>query len=229
VITFEIVHQGLTNLTMCTEAAKVSGKFTSMDIFKEKLTQIEELLQAKSKPTPVTSRNEYINEVAEDFRGKDDSRNVKAVGNKKNKKKGKGKANNRHTNAVNKPPPAPRSGATGTRPSCIWCKRLGHTYEQCWTRDPTLRPPHLQVKSVDNTNRHGYRHGGPRANHGRQNQARANVNACSYANCTNNNCNENEIAGISVKQKDFINFKIEDGTRIQLVFIVFLRATQSIT
>jgi hypothetical protein len=125
---------------------------------------------------------------------------VNAVGIGKNKK-GKGKANNRHANAVDKPPTAHRSGAPGTRPSSSWCKKLGHTYEQCWTRDPTLRPPHLQVKSVDNTNRHGKRQGGPRTNNGNsQNQPRGNVNACSYTSCTNNNCNENEVAGISGHQ-----------------------------
>jgi hypothetical protein len=177
VITFEIVRQGLTNPLMHTEAAKVSGECTSTDIFKEKLTQIEEVNLAKPKPTPLNSRSEYINEVAEDFEGKDNSRNANAVGHKKNKKKGKGKANNGRTNAVDKPPMAPRSGAAGTRPSCSWCKRLGHTYKQCWTRDPTLRPPHLQVKSVDNTNGHGNRQGGPRANHGGgQDQPRGNVN-----------------------------------------------------
>jgi hypothetical protein len=51
VITFEIVHQGLTNPLMCTEAAKVAGKCISTDIFKEMLTQIEEVNQAKPKPT----------------------------------------------------------------------------------------------------------------------------------------------------------------------------------
>jgi hypothetical protein len=143
VITSEIVRQGLTNATRRMEAEKVSSECTSTDIFKEKLTQIEELLQAKSKSTPLTSRNEYINKVTKDFEGEDDSRNVNAVGNKKKEKKGKGKGNNGHANAVNKPPRAPRSGAAGTRPSCSWCKRLWHMYKQCWTRDPTPRPPHL--------------------------------------------------------------------------------------
>jgi hypothetical protein len=92
---------------------------------------------------------------------------LNAIGKGKNEKKGNSKAKNRHTNAVDKPPPAPRPGATGTRPTCSWCKRLGHTYEQCWTRDPTLRPPHLQVKSIDNTNGHGNRQGGPRNNNGK--------------------------------------------------------------
>jgi hypothetical protein len=107
---------------------------------------------------------------------------VKAVSKGKNEKKGKGKANNGHANAVEKPPPTPRSGAAGTRPLCSWCKKLGHTYEQCWTRDLTLRPPHLQVKSVDNTQGHGNRQRGPRTNNGNgHNQPRGNVNACSYA------------------------------------------------
>jgi hypothetical protein len=176
---------------------------TSTDIFKEKLTQIEEVNQAKPKLTPLHSRSEYINEVGDDFDGEEDG--VNPVGNKKNKKKGKGKANNRHANTVDKPPTAPRSGAAGTRPTCIWCKRLGHTYKQCWTRDPTLRPPHLQVKNVDNTNGHGNRQGGPRANNGGgQNQPRGKINACSYTNCTDNNCNKNEVAGINRQQKDFV-------------------------
>jgi hypothetical protein len=38
---------------------------------------------------------------------------------------------------------------------CSWCKKLGHTYKQCWPKDPTLRPPHLQVKSVGNALAHG--------------------------------------------------------------------------
>jgi hypothetical protein len=178
VITFKIVRQSLTNPLMRTEAAKVSGECTSTDIFKAKLTQIEEVNQAKPKLTSLHSRNEYINEVGDDFDGKEDS--VNAVGNKKNKKKGKGKANNGHASAVDKPPTAPRSGAPGPRQSCSWCKRLWHTYEQCWTREPTLRPLHLQVKSVNNTNGHGNRQGGLRANNGNgQNQPRGNVNACS--------------------------------------------------
>jgi hypothetical protein len=49
VITFEIVRQGLTNPLMRTEAAKVSGECISTDSFKEKLTQIEEVNQAKPK------------------------------------------------------------------------------------------------------------------------------------------------------------------------------------
>jgi hypothetical protein len=109
VITFEIVRQGLTNPLMRTKAAKVSGKCTSRDIFKEKLTQIEEVNQAKPKQTSLQSRNEYNNEVGDDFNGKEDG--VNAVGNKKNKKKGKSKANNGHTNTLDKPPTTPRSGA----------------------------------------------------------------------------------------------------------------------
>jgi hypothetical protein len=178
VITFEIVQQGLTNPLMRTEAAKVTGEFISTDIFKEKLTQIEEVNQAKPKQTPLHSRCEYINEVGDDFNVEEDG--VNAVGKEKNKKKGKGKANNGQANAVEKPPPTPRSGAAGTRPTCSWCKKLGHTYQQCWARDPTLRPPHLQVKSVDNTHGHGNRQGRPRTNNGKgQNQPRGNVNACS--------------------------------------------------
>jgi hypothetical protein len=131
VITFEIVGQGLTNPLMHTEAAKVSGECTSTDIFKEKLTQIEEVNQANPTPMPLNSRSKFINKVAEDFKGEEDRGNVNTVGNKKKKKKEKGKANNGQANAVDKPPMAPRSGAAGTRPSCSWCKRLGHTYEQC--------------------------------------------------------------------------------------------------
>jgi hypothetical protein len=203
VITFEIVRQGLTNPLMRTEAAKVAGKCTSTDIFKEKLTQIKEVNQAKPKPTSLHSRSECINEVGDDFNVDEDG--VNAIGKGKKKKTGKGKANNRHANAVDKPPTAPRSGATGTRPTCSWCKRLGHTYKQCWTRDPTLRPPHLQVKSVDNTNGHSNRQGGPRTNNSNsQNQPRGNVNACSYANCTDNNCN-NKVSGLNGHQKDFAN------------------------
>jgi hypothetical protein len=184
VITFEIERQGLTNPLMRTEAAKVAGECISTDIFKEKLTQIEEVNQAKPKPTPLHS----------------------TLGKGKDKKKGKDKANNGQANTVEKPPPTPRSGAAGTRPTCSWCKKLGHTYKQCWTRDPTLRPPHLQVKSVDNTHGHGNRQGEPRTNNGNDhNQPRGNVNACSYANCTNNNCNDNEVAGVNGHQKDFAN------------------------
>jgi hypothetical protein len=95
---------------------------------------------------------------------------VNAVGKGKEKKKGKGKANNGHANAVDKPPPTPRrsgaagttepagtTGAAGTRPTCSWCKKRGHTYKQCWARDPTLRPPYLQVKSVGNAHGQGNR------------------------------------------------------------------------
>jgi hypothetical protein len=141
---------------MRTEAAKVAGECISTDIFKKKLTQIEEVNQAKPKMMPLHSRSEYINEVGDDFNIEEEG--VNAVGKGKKKKKGKGKANNRHANTVEIKPPTPRSGAEGTRPTCSWCKKLGHSYEQCWTRDPTLRPPHLQVKSVDNT--HGNRQGG---------------------------------------------------------------------
>jgi hypothetical protein len=158
VITFEIVRQGLTNPLMRTEAAKVAGECISTDSFKEKLTQIEEVKQAKSKPVSLHSRCEYINEVGDDFNMEEDGGN--AVGKGKNKKKGKGKANNGHANAVDRPPPTPRSGAAGTRPTCSWFKKLGHTYKQCWTRDPTLRPPHLQVKSVGNAHGHGNRQDG---------------------------------------------------------------------
>jgi hypothetical protein len=115
VITFEIVRQGLTNPLMRTEAAKVAGECTLTDIFEKKLTQIEEVNQAKPKPTSLHSRREYINEVGDDFNIEEDG--VKAIGKGKNKKKGKGKANNGHANAVDKPPTAPRSGAPGTRPT----------------------------------------------------------------------------------------------------------------
>jgi hypothetical protein len=110
VITFELVRQGLTNATMRIKAAEVSSTCASTDIFKEKLTQMEEILVTKSKPAPLASRNRYINKVTEDFEGKEDSRNVNAVGNKKKQKKGKGKGNqqNGQANAVNKPPPPPR-------------------------------------------------------------------------------------------------------------------------
>jgi hypothetical protein len=67
VITFEIVRQGLTNPLMHTEAAKVAGKCILTDIFKDKLTQIEEVNQAKPKQTPLHSRSEYINAVEDDF------------------------------------------------------------------------------------------------------------------------------------------------------------------
>jgi hypothetical protein len=59
VITFEIVCQGLANPLMRTEAAKVAGKCTSTDIFKEKLT--------KPKPTSLHLRSKYINKVRDDF------------------------------------------------------------------------------------------------------------------------------------------------------------------
>jgi hypothetical protein len=62
-ITFEIVQQGLTNPLMRTEAAKVAGECISTDSFKEKLTQIEEVNQAKPKRVPLHSRSEYINKV----------------------------------------------------------------------------------------------------------------------------------------------------------------------
>jgi hypothetical protein len=196
VIAFEIVQHGLNNLLMRTEAAKVAGKCISRDIFKEKLTQIEEVNQAKPKQTPLHSRNKYINEVRNDFNIKEDG--VNAVGKGKNKKKGKGKANNRHANTVEKPPPTPRSGAAGTRPTCSWCKKLVHTYKQCWASDPTLRPPHLQVKSVDKTHGHSNRHGRPRTNNGNgHNQPRGNVDACSYADCTDNNSNSGKVAGVN--------------------------------
>jgi hypothetical protein len=116
VITFEIVRQGLTNPLMRTEAAKVAGKCILTDIFKEKLTQIKEVNQAKPKLTPLHSRSEYINKVGDDFNIEEDG--VNAVGKGKNKKKGEGKANNGQANAVEKPPPTPRSGTAGTRPTC---------------------------------------------------------------------------------------------------------------
>jgi hypothetical protein len=116
-------------ITSAASLGVVSGECTFTDIFKDKLTQIKEVNQAKPKPTSLHSRNEYIKEVGDDFDGKEGG--VNAVGIKKNKKKGRGKAKNGHANAVDKPPTAPSSGASGTRPSCSWCKRLGHTYKQC--------------------------------------------------------------------------------------------------
>jgi hypothetical protein len=198
VIMFEIVHQGLTNLLMRTEEAKVAGDCISTDSFKEKLTQIEEVNQAKPKPASLHSRCEYINEVGDEFNTEEDG--VNAVIKVKNKKKGKGKANNVHANAIDRPPPTPRSGAAGTKPTCSWCKKLGHTYEQCWARDPTLRPPHFQVKSVGNAHGHGNRQDGHA-----QNRPRGNVNARSYAHCTDNNCNNDKVAGVNGHQKDFAN------------------------
>jgi hypothetical protein len=56
VITDEIVRQGLTNPLMRTEAAKVAGECISTDSFKEKLTHIEEVNQAKPKPGSLHSR-----------------------------------------------------------------------------------------------------------------------------------------------------------------------------
>jgi hypothetical protein len=129
VITFEIVRQGLTNPLMRTEAAKVAGECISTDSFKEKLMQMEEVNQVKPKPASLHSRCEYINDVGDEFNMEEDG--VNAVGKGKNKKKGKGKANNGHANTVDRPPPTPRSGASGTRPTCSWCKKLGHIYEQC--------------------------------------------------------------------------------------------------
>jgi hypothetical protein len=85
VITFEIVRQGLTNPLMCTEAAKEAGECILTDIFKEKLTQIKEINQAKPKQTPLHSRSEYINKVGDDFNIEEDG--VKAVGKGKKKKK----------------------------------------------------------------------------------------------------------------------------------------------
>jgi hypothetical protein len=70
------------------------------------------------------------------------------------------------TEAVDRAPPTQRSGAAGTRPRCSWCKKMAHTYEQCWTRVPALRPPHLQVKSVGNAHGHGNRQDGLRTNNG---------------------------------------------------------------
>jgi hypothetical protein len=112
---------------MFTEAAKVSGECISTDSFKEKLMQIEEVNQAKTKPASLHSRCKYINEVGDEFNMEEDG--VNAVGKGKNKKKGKGKANNGHANAVDRPPRTERSGAAATRPTCSWCKKLGHTYE----------------------------------------------------------------------------------------------------
>jgi hypothetical protein len=132
VITFEIVRKGLTNPLMRKEAAKVAGECISTDSFKEKSTQIKEVNQAKPKQAPLHSRSEYINKVGDKFNMEEEG--VNAVGKGKEKKKGKGKANNGHANAVDKPPPTPRrsgaagtTGATGTRPTCSWCKKRGHT------------------------------------------------------------------------------------------------------
>jgi hypothetical protein len=142
VITFEIVRQGLTNPLMRTEASKVAGECISTDSFKQKLKLIEEFNQAKTKQTPLHSRSEYINEVGDESNMEEDG--VNAVGKGKKKKKGKGKANNGHANAVDKPPPTQRrpgaagtTGAAGTKPICSWWKKRGHTYEECWARDPT--------------------------------------------------------------------------------------------
>jgi hypothetical protein len=57
IITFEIVHQGLTNPLMRTEAAKVAGECILTDSFKEKLKQIEEVNQAKPKQAPLLRRD----------------------------------------------------------------------------------------------------------------------------------------------------------------------------
>jgi hypothetical protein len=114
IITFEIVRQGLTNPLMRKEADKVAGECISTDSFKEKLTQIVEVNQAKPKQAPLHSRSEYINEVGDESNMEEDR--VNAVGKGKEKKKGKGKANNGHANAVDKPPPTQRRpGAAGTR------------------------------------------------------------------------------------------------------------------
>jgi hypothetical protein len=212
VITFEIVRQGLTNPLMRTEAVKVAGECISTENFKEKLMQIEEVNQAKPKQAPLHSRSKYINKVRDESNVEEDG--VNAVGKGKEKKKGTGKAYNGHANAVDKPPPTQRrpgaagtTGAAGTKPICSWCKKRGHTYEQCWAKDPTLRPPYLQVKSVGNAHGQGNRQDGPRTNNNgnAQNQPKGNVNACSYANCTNNNCNNNEVACVNGHQKDFAN------------------------
>jgi hypothetical protein len=114
VVTLELVCQGLTKATMRIKAAEISSTGASTDIFKEKLTQMEEILLTKSKPAPLASRNEYINEVTEDFESKEDGKHVNAVQNKNKQKKGKSKGNqqNLHANAVTKPPRPPRSAAT---------------------------------------------------------------------------------------------------------------------
>jgi hypothetical protein len=211
VIMFEIVRQGLTNPLMRTEAAKVAGECILTDSFKEKLTQIE-VNQAKPKQAPLHSRSEYINKVGDESNMEEDG--VNAVGKGKEKKKGKGKANNGHANAVDKLPPTQRrpgaagtTGAAGTKPICSWCKKRGHTYKQCWARDPTLRPPYLKVKSVGNAHGKGNRQDVPRTNNNgnAQNQPRGNINACSYANCTDNNCNNNKVICVNGHQKDFPN------------------------
>jgi hypothetical protein len=61
---------------MRTEAAKVAGECISTDSFKEKLTQIEEVNQAKPKPASLHSRCEYINEVGKDFNMEEDGVNA---------------------------------------------------------------------------------------------------------------------------------------------------------
>jgi hypothetical protein len=141
VITFEIIRQGLTNPLMCTEAAKVAGECISTDSFKEMLTQIK-VNQAKLKQAPLHSRSEYINQVGDESNMEEDG--VSTVGKGKEKKKEKGKAKNGHANALDKPPPTQRrpgaagtTGAAGTKPICSWWKKRGHTYEECWARDPT--------------------------------------------------------------------------------------------
>jgi hypothetical protein len=67
VITFEIVRQGFTNPLMRTEAAKVAGECISTDSFKELITQIEEVNQAKPKPASLHSSCKYINKVGDEF------------------------------------------------------------------------------------------------------------------------------------------------------------------
>jgi predicted RNA-binding Zn-ribbon protein involved in translation (DUF1610 family) len=105
-------------------AVKITGEFTSTDIFKEKLTQTEAVNQAKLKHTKTHSKLMPTKTLRE-------------------KKKELKARNNGHANAVDKPIVQPNSGDVDTQLAYSWCRKLvhtcrkiGHTYEQCWNRDP---------------------------------------------------------------------------------------------
>jgi hypothetical protein len=52
-----------------------------MDIFKEKLNKVDDISLTKAKPTPLASKNKFINEVIEDIEGEEDNKHTNAIQN----------------------------------------------------------------------------------------------------------------------------------------------------
>jgi hypothetical protein len=89
---------------MHTVAAQIAGECTSTDIFKEKLTQIEEVKQAKPGPTKRSSKTMLNQRIRE------------------KKKEWKARGNNGHTNVEDKPIARHNAREVNTQLSCSGCK-----------------------------------------------------------------------------------------------------------